>query len=364
MKINNIPRTSIWAIEAALGSVLSQDRAVGIIDQTLLPFAVEDRILRTVDDIAEAISAMRVRGAPLIGVTAAFGLAFAMRDDPSFENLTTKAALLAATRPTAVNLAWALNKVTNVLITAPANLRAELAWHTAKDVAADDVATNFAIGQHGLKIIEELHHKLQRPVNILTHCNAGWVATVDWGTALSPIYQAHDAGIPVHVWVEETRPRNQGLLTAWELREHGVPHTYIVDNAGGHFMQHGKVDMVIVGADRVSGTGDVANKIGTYQKALAARDNNIPFYAALPLSTIDWTLKDALADIEIEERNAAEIRMLRGVSTKGTAENFTILDAGSPVANPGFDVTPARLITGIITERGITGVAELHQWQN
>ncbi len=368
MKINNIPRTSIWAIEPTLESSLNNasnsNHAVGIIDQTLLPFGVEVRILRSVEDVAEAIFAMRVRGAPLIGVTAAFGLALAMRDDPSFENLTAKAALLAATRPTAVNLAWALHKVTSVLITAPAPLRAELAWRTAKEIAANDIATNFAIGQHGLKIIAALHSKLQRPVNILTHCNAGWVATVDWGTALSPIYQAHDAGIPVHVWVEETRPRNQGLLTAWELREHGVAHTYIVDNAGGHFMQHGKVDIVIVGADRVSGVGDVANKIGTYQKALAAHDNNIPFYAALPLSTIDWTLNDALADIEIEERNAAEIRTLRGVSANGVAENFTILDAASPVANPGFDVTPARLVTGIITERGVTSVGELHQWQS
>ncbi len=355
MKINNLSRTSIWAIDA--------NSTVGIIDQTLLPFEVKDRILRSVDDVADAIFSMRVRGAPLIGVTAAFGLALAMGDDPSLGNLYANTSKLNATRPTAVNLGWALFKMQTVLVQAPENMRAQLAWQTAKQIAADDIATNFAIGQHGLGIIKALHAKHQRTINILTHCNAGWVATVDWGTALSPIYQAHDAGIPVHVWVEETRPRNQGLLTAWELREHGVPHTYIVDNAGGHFMQHGKVDAVIVGADRVSGEGDVANKIGTYQKALAARDNGIPFYAALPLSTVDWSLGNALEEIEIEERNGAEIRTIRGVSDRGVAENFTILAAESPVANPGFDVTPARLVTGIITERGVATVGELAQWK-
>ena len=355
MKINNLSRTSIWADDS--------NHHVGIIDQTLLPFAVEDYILRSVDDVADAIFSMRVRGAPLIGVTAAFGLALAMRDDPGLDNMYASTTRLIATRPTAVNLEWAMRKMEHILMPAPENYRAELAWQAAKQFAADDIGTNFAIGQHGLKIIEALHAKYQRTVNILTHCNAGWVATVDWGTALSPIYQAHDAGISVHVWVDETRPRNQGLLTAWELREHGVPHTYIVDNAGGHFMQHGKVDAVIVGADRVSGAGDVANKIGTYQKALAAKDNGIPFYAALPLSTVDWSLENALEDIEIEERNAAEIRMVRGVSSNGVAENFTILAAETPVANPGFDLTPARLVTGIITERGVAAAGDLGKWK-
>lgn len=355
MKINNISRTSIWATDDTF--------SVGIIDQTLLPFEVKDRILRSVDDVADAILSMRVRGAPLIGVTAAFGLALAMRDDPSLGNIYATTSRLVATRPTAVNLGWALTKMENVLMPASESTRAELAWQAAEQIAADDTTTNFAIGQHGLKIIAALHQKHQRTVNILTHCNAGWVATVDWGTALSPIYQAHDAGLPVHVWVEETRPRNQGLLTAWELREHGVPHTYIVDNAGGHFMQHGKVDVVIVGADRVSGAGDVANKIGTYQKALAAADNGIPFYAALPLSTVDWSLKNALEEIEIEERNAVEIRQIRGVTGSGMAENITILSDATAVANPGFDVTPARLVTGIITERGVVGVGELAKWR-
>jgi methylthioribose-1-phosphate isomerase len=347
MKVNSKAFRSIWCD--------GDTRVVHIIDQTRLPFAFEVLSLTSRDEIAHAIRSMQVRGAPLIGVAAAFGVALAMLKDASDTALAEAVALLRATRPTAVNLAWALDKVMRHLSAQPHHLRADVAWSFARRLADDDAATNEAIGNHGAKLIRALHDKTARPVNILTHCNAGWVATVDWGTALACIYKAHDAGIPLHVWVDETRPRNQGLLTAWELREHGVPHTYIVDNAGGHLMQHGKVDMVIVGADRVSRAGDVANKIGTYLKALAAHDNGIPFYAALPVSTIDPTLVDALREIEIEERAASEVRAVIGLQADNgrNAAPVLILDTGSAVANPGFDVTPARLVTGIITERGV-----------
>ena len=284
----------------------------------------------------------------------------AMRDDPADGALNHACQTLQATRPTAVNLAWAIARMLSLLQPLPASSRAVAAWAEAGRIAREDVITNRAIGEHGLTLIRGLHNQQQRIINILTHCNAGWIAAVDWGTALAPIYLAHDSGIPVHVWVDETRPRNQGLLTAWELREHGVPHTYIVDNAGGHFMQHGQIDMVLVGADRVSRNGDVANKIGTYLKALAAHDNGVPFYAAVPSSTIDWALRDALGDIEIEERGATEIRQLRGLSPQDSlTRDFRVLDEMSPVANPAFDVTPARLITGIITEYGTATPAQL-----
>jgi methylthioribose-1-phosphate isomerase len=355
MKINGRPRTSIWAND-------TQDathRTVSIIDQTMLPFAVEDREIVTHEQACEAIRAMRVRGAPLIGVTAAYGVALAMKEDSTDAALEQACTALRATRPTAVNLAWALDHMHHLLVEADEPDRFDLAWQEANKMADDDVATNRAIGDHGLALIEAMFAKHQRPINILTHCNAGWPATVDWGTATAPIYLAHDAGVPVHVWVDETRPRNQGLLTAWELRQHGVPHTFIVDNAGGHIMQQGKVDLVIVGADRVSRHGDVANKIGTYLKALAARDCGVPFYAALPSSTIDWQLNDAAQHIEIEERSADEVRMLRGLSSDGMLRDFRVLDDASPVANPGFDVTPARLVTGIITEQGIHTPAAL-----
>ncbi len=352
MKVHGKARTSIWANEAA--------RSVSIIDQTLLPFVVEDHQLVTLVPAADAIRSMRVRGAPLIGVTAAYGIAMAMRDDPADGALNHACQTLQATRPTAVNLAWAIARMRTLLQPLPAAARAAAAWAEAGRIAREDVATNRAIGEHGLALIRGLQQQQQRTINILTHCNAGWIAAVDWGTALAPIYLAHDSGIPVHVWVDETRPRNQGLLTAWELREHGVPHTYIVDNAGGHFMQHGQIDMVLVGADRVSRSGDVANKIGTYLKALAAHDNGVPFYAAVPSSTIDWALRDALGDIEIEERNAAEVRQLRGLSPHdGLTRDFRVLDEMSSVANPAFDVTPARLITGIITEHGTATPAQL-----
>lgn len=352
---------SIWADASS--------RAVQIIDQTALPFALEIKTLTNCGEVANAIRTMQVRGAPLIGVAAAFGLAFAMEEDPSEQSLQSSIALLKATRPTAVNLAWALDNMRAHLIALPHQSRGAAAWTFAQKLADEDVATNAAIGDAGATIIRALYQKLQRPINILTHCNAGWVATVDWGTALACIYKAHDAGVPVHVYVDETRPRNQGLLTAWELREQGVPHTYIVDNAGGHLMQHGKVDMCLVGADRVSKTGDVANKIGTYLKALAAYDNDIPFYVALPNSTIDVGIEDALTEIDIEERPGAEVRVIwgeaigeieevkpgSGLQAKNARKSapMLVVDPKTPVANPAFDVTPSHLVTGIITERGV-----------
>ena len=347
MNVNGKAYRSIWTDESP--------RRVNIIDQTRLPFSFETVVLASHDEVADAIQQMRVRGAPLIGVAAAFGVALAMQQDGSDGALEESISLLAATRPTAVNLAWALEKVRKHLAPLPPHQRAELSWSLANKLADDDVAVNAAIGEHGLKLVRTLHEKLQRPINILTHCNAGWLATVDWGTALAVTFKAHDAGIPVHVWVDETRPRNQGLLTAWELRGHGVPHTYIVDNAGGHLMQHGKVDMVLLGADRVSKNGDVANKIGTYLKALAAFDNGVPFYAAVPISTIDVTLNDALKEIEIEERAEMEVRTIAGLQAENApnASPVLILDRASSVANPAFDVTPRRFVTGIITERGV-----------
>lgn len=351
MKIHGKARTSIWTHEAR--------QTVFIIDQTLLPFALEEHEIVSLDQACEAIRAMRVRGAPLIGITAAYGVALQMKTDCTDHALNEACRALLATRPTAVNLAWALTHMQQVLTPLDELERADAAWQEANKMARDDIATNAAIGEHGLPLIRALHALHQRTINILTHCNAGALAAVDWGTATAPIYRAHDGGVPVHVWVEETRPRNQGLLTAWELREHGVPHTYIVDNAGGHFMQQGRVDMVIVGVDRASRAGDIANKIGTYQKALAAHDNGIPFYAATPSSSIDWQLDNALTEIEIEERSGDEIRHLRGLSHDGLTRDFRLLDESSPVANPGFDVTPARLITGIITERGIAAPAQL-----
>ncbi|MGE5337341.1 MAG: S-methyl-5-thioribose-1-phosphate isomerase, partial [Gemmatimonadota bacterium] len=265
---------------------------------------------------------------------------------------------LLATRPTAINLCWALDRQRELLEPATADDRAELAWHEADRIADEDVQLNRAIGVHGARLIADLHQRTGRPVNVLTHCNAGWVATVDYGTALSAIYQAHDAGTPVHVWVDETRPRNQGLLTAWELAAHGVPHTVIVDNAGGHLMQLGRVDLVLVGADRVTARGDVCNKIGTYLKALAAHDCRVPFYAAVPSPTIDWSIDDGLQKIPIEDRTGAEVRRLRGRTASGIAD-VDIIGAETAVANPAFDVTPAPLVTGIITERGIAAPAQL-----
>ncbi|BCM86705.1 S-methyl-5-thioribose-1-phosphate isomerase [Methylobacterium indicum] len=325
-----------------------------VIDQTRLPFAFETKTLKSEAEAAIAIRTMIVRGAPLIGATAAYGLALAMREDPSDANLDGARARLAATRPTAINLAWALDRVAGVLQPLSPGERETAAFAEAARIADEDVASCRAIGEHGAALIAAIARKKSGPVNVLTHCNAGWLATVDWGTALAPIYVAHDAGVPVHVWVDETRPRNQGAaLTAYELNAHGVPHTVIADNAGGHLMQHGEVDLCIVGSDRTTSTGDVCNKIGTYLKALAARDCGVPFYAALPFSTIDWTLTDGVAGIPIEERDAREVTHLTGRTDEGAFATVAVVSPGSPVANPAFDVTPARLVTGIITERGV-----------
>ena len=350
MKINGTHYRSVWPIG---------DDAFGIIDQARLPHEFVTLTLKTADDAARVIKDMNTRGAPLIGAVGAYGLALAMRADASDENLTSTHGMLAETRPTAINLRWAVGRMRDALLNRPRSERAALAWKEAAAIADEDVAMSKAIGEHGVKIIRELYEKKigaekkkGAKLNILTHCNAGWLATVDYGTALAPIYMAHDAGIQLHVWVDETRPRNQGAsLTAFELGSHGVAHTILADNAGGHYMQAGQVDMVIVGTDRVTANGDVANKIGTYLKAMAAKDNNVPFYVALPSSTIDWTLQSG-RDIPIEERGADEVLKMRGRAENGSLVTVEIAAPGSPAANPGFDVTPARLVTGLITERG------------
>lgn len=336
--------------------VADDGRTVDIIDQTLLPHHFETRRLETLDDAAEAISAMRVRGAPLIGATAAYGLCLAVADDASDRHLNDACAILAATRPTAVNLHWALDDMTAHLQPLEPDQRVAAAYQRAADICDEDVAVCRAIGDHSAELIRVAWERGGRggPVNVLTHCNAGWLATIDWGTALAGIYVAHDEGVPVHVWVDETRPRNQGAsLTAWELGHHGVPHTVIADNAGGHLMQHGRVDLCITGTDRTTAHGDVCNKIGTYLKALAAFDNGVPFYVALPHTTIDWTLADGLKDIPIEERDPAEVTTITGRARDGSVVEVAVVPDGSPALNPAFDVTPARLVSGLITERGV-----------
>jgi methylthioribose-1-phosphate isomerase len=328
---------------------------VDIIDQTRLPHEFEIIKLETMQDAARAIEIMQVRGAPLIGATAAYGICLALREDASDEALEAADARLRQTRPTAINLMWALDEMLAAVRNLPREARLEAAYARAAHLCDADVETNAAIGRNGLKLIEEIAAKKPgETVNILTHCNAGWIATVDWGTALSPIYMAHDLGLPVHVWADETRPRNQGAaLTAWELGSHGVPYTIVVDNAGGHLMQHGMVDMVIVGTDRTAANGDVCNKIGTYLKALAAHDNDVPFYVALPHSTIDWTVEDGVRDIPIEERSGEEVTHLTGRAEDGAIVRVQVSAPGSDAGNPAFDVTPARLVTGLITERGV-----------
>jgi methylthioribose-1-phosphate isomerase len=329
-------------------------KAVEIIDQTQLPHAFTVRRLQTLTEAAHAINTMQVRGAPLIGAAAAWGMALAMGERTDDANLAQAATTLIATRPTAVNLRWAVERMLQALQPLPANQRAEVAWFEAGRISEEDIALNHGIGQHGLALLRTLYEQKGEPLNILTHCNAGWLATVDWGTALAPVYQAYNTGIPLHVWVDETRPRNQGAsLTAWELGQHGIAHTVIADNTGGHLMQHGQVDIVIVGADRVTSTGDVCNKIGTYLKALAAFDNRIPFYAAVPSPTIDWTIQDGLREIPIEERDASEVAWIQGRTVGGDIVKVNVLPPNSPASNPAFDVTPARLVTGIITERGV-----------
>jgi len=347
MKIDGTPYRAVWVDEG-------DGWSVRVIDQTKLPWALEFLRLTTLRQAAHAISSMQIRGAPLIGAVAAYGLALALREDASTDGMERAAAQLAATRPTAVNLRWALDRMLTRLRNTAAGQRVATAYAEAAAIADEDVAQNAAIGRHGKALIERAADgKPGQPVNVLTHCNAGWLATVDWGTALAPIYTAHDAGLPVHVWVDETRPRNQGAaLTAWELGKHGVPHTVIADNAGGHLMQHGRVDLAIVGADRVTRTGDAANKIGTYLKALAAFDNNVPFWVAVPSSTIDWTVSDGVREIPIEERDASEVTTVTGRGLDGKVATVRVTPTSSPAANPAFDVTPARLLAGLITERG------------
>jgi methylthioribose-1-phosphate isomerase len=348
MKINGIAYRSVWLDEDGW--------SVRIFDQTRLPWEVIPLRLTTWREAAQAIRTMQVRGAPLIGAVAAYGVALAMREDPA--RLEPVLEALNATRPTAVNLRWALDRQRAVLHTLPPSERAAAAYAEAQAIADDDAETCRRIGENGLPLLAEIAARKGR-VQVLTHCNAGWLATVDWGTALAPIYMAHDAGLEVHVWVDETRPRNQGAaLTAFELGAHGVPHTVIADNAGGHLMQHGEVDIVIVGTDRVTRTGDVANKIGTYLKALAARDNGVPFWVALPHSTLDMRVRDGVAEIPIEERGAAEVTEVTGRTADGRIETVRVVAAGSAAANPAFDVTPARLVTGLITERGRCAASE------
>ncbi len=342
MNVNGQPTRTIAPLSDASGVV--------IIDQTLLPFRYERLTLRTLDEAAEAIAVMRVRGAPLIGATAAYGVALAMN---AGADLDQACATLAATRPTAVNLAWALARMRSRLLPLPPSARRAAAWAEAAILCDEDVALNRSIGGHGLGLIRALAERKAGTVNILTHCNAGWLATVDWGTALAPVYAASAAGVPIHVWVDETRPRNQGAsLTAWELAQHGVPHTIVADNAGGHLMQQGRVDVCLVGTDRTAANGDVANKIGTYLKALAAHDNGVPFYVALPGPSIDWSLNGGHA-IPIEQRRAEEVSHIQGENDAGEVVRVRLTPAGSPAENPAFDVTPARLISALITERGV-----------
>ena len=340
-------------------------RSVWVIDQTVLPHRFSTRSLSTCEQAAEAISTMVVRGAPLIGVTGAYGLMLALQADPSDAALEAAHAQLLATRPTAVNLQWALDRVRALVQPLPLEQRADAARQEAGRIADDDVAMCEAIGEHGLGLFQTLAaarppERQGQPFNVLTHCNAGWLATVDWGTALAPIYKAHRAGLNIHVWVDETRPRNQGAsLTAYELGREGVPHTVIVDNAGGHLMQHGQVDAVIVGTDRTTRRGDVCNKIGTYLKALAAHDNGVPFYVALPASTIDWTLSDGVAEVPIEARSPLEVSHIQGQFDGAHAlASVQLIPDGSAAFNPAFDVTPARLVTALITEKGVAEASE------
>ena len=348
MKVDGKNMRSIW-LEA-------DGWSVGAIDQSLLPHRFATIRLTTLDDAARAIATMQVRGAPLIGATAAYGVCLALRADASDEALERAFATLMATRPTAINLKWALEEMVAAVRNRPREERVAAAYRRAAEICDEDVAINQAIGGHGAALIAAIAAKKPpaQPVQVLTHCNAGWLATVDFGTALAPIYVAHDRGVPLHVWVDETRPRNQGAaLTAWELGQHGVPHTVIPDNTGGHLMQHGMVDMVIVGTDRVTADGDVCNKIGTYLKALAAKDNGVPFYVGLPSPTIDFSVSDGLAEIPIEQRSADEVATITGRTVDGSVATVRIVPDGSAVANYGFDVTPARLVTGLVTERGI-----------
>lgn len=348
MKINGQDFRTIWP---------NANETVEVIDQIKLPHEFTTVSLKSAEECADAIRSMLVRGAPLIGATAAYGMALAMKADPSSKNIIAAHDMLLATRPTAVNLRWALERMSKTLTPARHEERFALAWAEAAKICDEDVEICRRIGENGLKIFREIAAMNNGRLNVLTHCNAGWIACVDWGTALAPIYMAHNEGIDVHVWVDETRPRNQGAaLTAYELGAHGVPHHIIADNAGGLLMQQGKVDVCIVGTDRVTENGDVANKIGTYLKALAAYDTGVPFYVALPSTTIDWTMAKG-SDIPIEEREEAEVLQMRG-RLDGKVVTVDVGAPGSPAANPGFDITPARLITGLITEKGVCSASE------
>lgn len=347
MRVNGKSYRTIW--------VAADGQSVEIIDQTLLPHQFAIVTLRTLDDAARAIKSMQVRGAPLIGAAAAYGICLAISADASDEALDRAYDILLATRPTAVNLRWALDDMRGRLRNLPRDARVAAAYGRAAEICEEDIAINSAIGDHGMNIFRDLAARKSRTsLNVLTHCNAGWLAAVDWGTALAPIYKAHEAGLDVHVWVDETRPRNQGMnLTAWELGQHGVKHTVIADNVGGHLMQHGMVDLAIVGTDRTTASGDVCNKIGTYLKALAAKDNDVPFYVALPSPTIDWTLHDGVKDIPIEQRDGSELSHISGRLPDGKIVQVDISPPGSAMANFAFDVTPAHLVSGLITERGV-----------
>lgn len=359
MLVNHQQYRTIWPSPSFVQGSSAELRTVDVIDQTKLPHEFKVAKISSLQQMLVAIKTMQVRGAPLIGAAAAYGIALAMQQDSGNDYLQQSAKLLIQSRPTAVNLRWAVQRMLDRLLPHPVADRVQVSWAEAALICDEDVLLNQAIGAHGLDLIRALHLKKSSTIHILTHCNAGWLATVDFGTALAPIYAAHNAGLDVHVWVGETRPRNQGAsLTAWELGQHGVPHTVISDNAGGHLMQQGKVDMVIVGADRVTAAGDVCNKIGTYLKALAAFDGSasgrrVPFYAAVPTPTIDWTIEDGLRQIEIEERDGDELAWMSGRLADGTIASVNILPHGTKVANPAFDVTPARLVTGIITEQGV-----------
>jgi methylthioribose-1-phosphate isomerase len=351
MKVNGQHFRTVWMPEPGI---------VRIIDQRRLPWAFELIDLHSVAEVADAIRDMAVRGAGCIGATAGYGMALAAMEAKTWPQLEALAHSLTETRPTAVNLAWAVNRQLTVLRDQPVESWQSIAKREAEAIADEDDAACAQIGVHGLELIREIaKRKPDGIVNVLTHCNAGWLAFVDHGSATAPIYAAHDAGIPVHVWVDETRPRNQGArLTAWELAQHGVPHTVIADNTGGHLMQHGQVDLVITGADRVTRNGDVANKIGTYLKALAAKDNGVPFYVALPSSTFDWSIADGVKNIPIEQRGGEEVAWMEGTDANGTPHNVRVVPAASAVANYAFDVTPARLVTGLITERGVFAADE------
>ena len=354
MKVDGQYYRSIW--------LDNRQHSVFVIDQTLLPFEFRVRELRTTAQTIDAITTMVVRGAPLIGATAACGLFLAAQEDSSDEHLKEAASRLLAARPTATNLGWALERMLPLLLSEPITARVETARSEAQTICDEDVGINSQIGTHGLKLLTEHCHLGQKnePFNILTHCNAGWLATVDWGTALSPIFKAHDAGMNIHIWVDETRPRNQGAsLTAWELKAHDIPHTIVADNAGGHLMQHGQVDACIVGSDRTTRSGDVCNKIGTYLKALAAKANDVPFFAAIPSSTIDWTISDGISEIPIEERSSVEVTHINGVNEKNQPTRVRLTPEGSQAANPAFDVTPRDYVSGIITERGVCEASEV-----